>query len=681
MTRWSGLRKPRITGWLGSLRSRRGRGRRVSAVAVLAAGALVALAVPAAAHIENPGSFTFDEANAVLSLGLVPVPLPSGSMAGQIDSDGNIAIPDSALQMTDQPFSSDTTTALGTLSISGTATVATGSLTGTLDPGSGAMTLNTSLFASSTFTATLSSSTGTEQIYSGTCTIGESANQLPLTLTTDPPGTPYSEQTGSVTLAANLGNPLVCTPDLPSVLAPLLTGSDVLTVPGSTSPILLQDARLSMSPSALNFGDVQVGTAKTLTETFSNSGSDPTYITNISVSGDDEFDAISSTCAGLLVPAGGSCSVDVQFVAFTTGDHSATLTIENTSSDGTLQLPLTGTGIDPALSISPDSVDFGQQVVGTTSDKMAVLITSTGTTDLTVTGLSASGDFAVAASDCTAQPIPPGQTCFISVTFSPTASGSRSGTLTINSNAPSSPNTLPLSGTGIAPVITVTPSSLQFGSVPVTTTSAPQTVTVGNAGSSPLTVSSVVTSGPFAVSGDFCSSAGPIAPGGTCQVAVVFVPTTTGPASGTLTIASDGGTATVALSGNGSPLADLNVSIGASPNPVKRNSNLTYAITVQNAGPSAAPGTVVSDTLPSNVQFQSLTAPSGASCVVPAVGATGTVKCTVGTVSVGAVVQLKIVVSVVAPRATTITDTVKVTSSATDPDLQDNQATVATTVK
>jgi uncharacterized repeat protein (TIGR01451 family) len=312
---------------------------------------------------------------------------------------------------------------------------------------------------------------------------------------------------------------------------------------------------------------------------------------------------------------------------------------------------------------------------------MAVVITSTGTTDLTVTGLSASGDFAVAATDCTAQPIPPSQICFIRVTFSPTAAGSRSGALTINSNAPSSPNTLPLSGTGIAPVITVTPGTLQFGSVVETTTSAPQTVTVGNAGSSPLTLSSVVTSGPFGVSGDFCSSAGPIPPGGTCQIVVVFVPTTTGPASGTLTIGSDGGTAKVALSGNGSPLADLNVSIGASPNPVKRNSNLTYAITVQNAGPSAAPNTVVSDTLPSNVQFQSLSAPSGASCVVPAVGATGTVKCTVGSVSVGAVVQLKIVVTVVAPRATTISDTVKVTSSAADPDLQDNQATVATTVK
>jgi uncharacterized repeat protein (TIGR01451 family) len=683
-----------MTGLGGQLKSDIGRGLawlgrrryvRVSAVAVAAVGSLIALAVPASAHIENPGSFTFSESNATLTLGLLPVSLPPGSMAGQIDADGNITIPDSALQMTDQPFSSVTTVEGGTLSISGTATVATGSLTGTLDPGSGAMTLNTSLFASATFTTTFSSVLGTEQIYSGTCTIGESANQLPVTLTTDPPGTPYSEQTGAVTLAANLGNALVCAPGLPSLLAPLLAGSDVLTVPGSTSPILLQDARLSVSPSALDFGDIQVGATATLPVTFTNSGTDPTHITGLLITGDDTFGITANTCAqdasGFLVPAGGSCSINVTFQATTIGNHSAILTVQNTSSDGTQQIPLTGTGTSTDLSVSPGSLDFGQQVVGTTSAPMIVTVVSTGTTDLTVTGASASGDFAADASDCTAQPVPPGQACAIQVTFSPTAPGVRTGTLTIKSNAASGPATVSLTGTGIAPAITVSPTSLQFGSVPVGTTSAPQTVTVGNAGSSPLTVKSAVTSGPFAVSGDFCTSAGPIAPGGTCQIAVVFVPASTGPATGTLTISSDGGTVTVALSGNGSPAADLNVSIGASPNPVKRNGTLTYAITVQNAGPSGAPSTLVSDTLPSNVQFQSLTAPGGSSCVAPAVGATGTVKCNVGTVSAGASVQLKIVVTVVAPRGTTITDTVKVTSSATDPDLQDNQATVATTVK
>lgn len=652
-------------------------------------GALLALAAPVAAHIQNPGSFTFSESSAVLRVGLFQFPLPPGSMAGQIDADGNITIPDSTLAITDQPFSQDLNAGIGTVSVSGTATVETSGLTGTLDPGSGAASLGTSLFASATFTATATLADGSQAVYSGTCTIGGSspADQLPVTLTTDPPGVPYSEQTGAVTLAADLGNPVVCDPALPDLFAFIFTSSDSeLTVPGSTTPILLQDARLSASPDSLKYGEVQVGSSKTLTVTFSNSGSDPTLITNLSISGDSEFFlGPGLTCQqgtnGLKVPADGSCSADVTFAPTGIGDQSATLAVENTSTDGTQFVPLTATGIDPGLSASPPSLDFGQQVVGTTSAAIPVTIASTGSTDLTVTGATASGDFAADGSGCTAQPIAPGQACVILVAFSPTATGSRSGTLTIKSNAPSSPDTVALSGTGLAPVITVTPGTLKFGAVLVGSTSAAQDVTVGNAGDSPLTVKSATASGPFAVSDDACSGAGAIAPGGTCQIAVVFAPSDSGAASGSLTISSDGGTATVALSGTGSPVADLNVSIGASPNPVKRKNNLTYAITVQNAGPSAAPGTLVTDTLPSNVQFQSLTAPSGSSCTTPAIGTTGTVKCNIGSLPSGATAQLTIAVLVVAPKAMTITDTVKVTSSATDPDLTDNQATVSTAVK
>jgi uncharacterized repeat protein (TIGR01451 family) len=684
MGKWAKLRHDDATGTPRRL-ILGGRGWKAGAVALLTTGTLIALAAPASAHIENAGSFTFNVTGGGVRLGLLQVPLPASSMTGQIDSDGNISIPQSSLRVTDEPL---TLNSAG-VSVSGTATVESSPITGTLEPGSGAASLSTSVFASVTFTGSFDG----VQLYSGTCSVGgsASADQIPVTLTTDPPsGVPYSETDGTVTLATAFSNPVVCDPALPDALALLFTQpGGQITVSGATTPILLQDARLSVSPNPVSFGDVPVGATKTLTVTFSNSGSDTTYITNLSVSGSTDFHLLlpsSLTCqAGsfaFIVPAGGSCSVDLAFIPTATGDELGTLVVDNTSSDGTPQfLALTGTGINPVLSASPASLDFGQQVVGTTSGAQAVTVANAGTTDLTVTGASASGDFAADDSACTAQPVAPGQACAILVTFSPTATGSRSGILTIKSNALSSPDTVSLSGTGIAPVISVTPGSLQFGSVLVGTTSAPQTVTVGNAGDSPLTVASASTSGPFAVSNDACSGAGPIAPGGTCQIAVVFAPTATGPASGTLTVSSDGGTAKVALSGSGSPLADLNVSIGASPSPVKRKTNLTYVVSVQNAGPSAAPGTVVTDTLPSDVEFVSLAAPSGSSCIAPAIGATGTVKCTIGSLADGATAQLTIVVLVVAPKATTIADTVKVTSSATDPDLTDNQATVWTTVK
>jgi uncharacterized repeat protein (TIGR01451 family) len=685
MRRWVKLWQPVAT------RARR-RCRAAAAGALMTAGALVALAVPASAHIANPGSFTFTVTDGNVRLGLLQVPLPTGPMTGNIDSAGNISIPQSSLQATGEPFSYGTTLSGFDVAVSGTATVGSGSITGTLDPGSGAASLGTSVFASVTFTGAVDG----VQVYSGTCSVGGSAaaDQVPVTLTTGPPGgVPYSEQDGTVTVAGGISNPVTCDPALPDLLQllfPLVAGQGgQITVSGATTPILLQDSHLSLSPNPVNFGEVQLGASKSATVTFSDSGTDATHLTGLSVGGADasDFSVVTSslTCqqdtGGIVVPAQGSCSVDVTFTPGSTGDRSATITVQNSSSDGTQTIGLTGTGINPVLSANPGSLSFGNQVVGTTSAKMAVTVANAGTTNLVVTSASASGDFNADASGCTSQPIAPNQTCVISVSFSPTATGGRSGTLTIKSNAVSSPDSVSLSGTGIAPLISVTPGTLQFGSVPVTSTSAPQTVTVANGGTSDLTVASATASGPFAVSGDACTGAGAIAPGGTCQIAVVFTPSSAGPAAGTLTVSSDGGTATVALSGSGSPVADLNVSIGASPNPVKRKGNLTYAMTVRNAGPSAAIGTLVTDTLPSDVQFDSLAAPSGSSCTTPAVGSTGTVKCTIGSMAAGATAQLTIVVLVVAPKATTITDTVKVTSPVTDPDLTDNQATVSTTVK
>lgn len=113
----------------------------------------------------------------------------------------------------------------------------------------------------------------------------------------------------------------------------------------------------------------------------------------------------------------------------------------------------------------------------------------------------------------------------------------------------------------------------------------------------------------------------------------------------------------------------------------------SHASASEKPAPAATPSTAaitglpVRWILPSDVQFESLAAPSGSSCTVPAVGATGTVKCNIGALLSGAAAQLTIIMLVVAPKVTTITDTVKVTSSTTDPDLTDNQATAATYVK
>ncbi len=165
------FRHDNATGILRRLRLR-SRCWRASALALFTTGTLVALAVPAFAHIANPGSFTFKVTTANVTLGLLQPPLPAGSMTGQIDSDGNISIPQSSLQVTDEPFSFNDTLSGVSFAVSGTATVESGSITGTLDPGSGAASLSTSIFASVTFTAT-ADGLG----YSGTCSVGAARPQ------------------------------------------------------------------------------------------------------------------------------------------------------------------------------------------------------------------------------------------------------------------------------------------------------------------------------------------------------------------------------------------------------------------------------------------------------------------------------------------------------------------------
>jgi uncharacterized repeat protein (TIGR01451 family) len=660
---------------------------RTLAVACLAAAGVLLAPAAAWAGIGNPGSFTFSVTGGFLKAGLVAVPFPSSSMSGQIDASGAISIPQSSLQVTDEPFSFSAGASIGTVSVTGTATVDTTSVSGTLDPVTGAASLTTSVFASVSFSV---SSLGLP-LYTGTCTVGGSAlaDHVAVTMTTDPPGVLYNDQTGAVSLAGDTGVPVSCGPPLPDVLQFLVSGEVSASLSGTTTPIFVPDAHLALTPNPLGFGDVLVGASKTLPVTFFNSGTDDTFITDIEIAGQNAADftanlaslTCASTASGFKVPAGGSCTVDVTFAPSATGDRTASLVVANTSVGGIQTLPLAGTGINPAVSLSASSLDFGQQAVGTTSQPKAITVTNAGTTSLTVRDVTASGDFAADATACTAQPVPAGQACVINVTFSPTATGSRSGTLNITSNAASSPDTVALTGTGVAPIITVTPGSLAFGTVPIGTISGPQNVTVTNSGTSGLSVTGATISGPFAIAADGCSGGSAIAPGGSCQIGVQFAPASTGPASGTLIIKSDGGTATVALSGSGSPSADLNVSIGATPNPVHRNKDLTYTITVQNAGPSGAPGIITTDQLPANVQFQSLSAPAGSSCTMPAVGSTGTVKCSLGLLAAGSSLRLQIVALVVAPKGVTISDTVKASSNTFDPDLQDNQATVFTVVQ
>ena len=127
--------------------------------------------------------------------------------------------------------------------------------------------------------------------------------------------------------------------------------------------------------------------------------------------------------------------------------------------------------------------------------------------------------------------------------------------------------------------------------------------------------------------------------------------------------------------------ADLSVTKVDTPDPVTSGTNLTYTITVSNAGPSDAASVSLADTLPAGTTFVSLSSPGGWSCTTPAVGAGGAVSCSVASMAAGsAVFTLTVAVGPSVADGTVLSNTATVSSSTSDPNPGNESATATTTV-
>jgi hypothetical protein len=205
--------------------------------------------------------------------------------------------------------------------------------------------------------------------------------------------------------------------------------------------------------------------------------------------------------------------------------------------------PYPNTGV----TVAPGALNFGSVATGTTSPAQTVTVTNQANAAAPVSSLSASGDFT--QTNTCGSSIPANGSCTVSVKFAPTATGTRTGALTVNAGGVT--NTVTLTGTGTAPgpVLNAAPASLSFGGTVVGGTSAAQAVTVTNSGTAPAAVSGVSASGDFSQT----NNCGSIAAGGSCTVTVTFGPTAAGARTGTLTVTSNANNnpVTVALSGSG----------------------------------------------------------------------------------------------------------------------------------
>jgi hypothetical protein len=214
---------------------------------------------------------------------------------------------------------------------------------------------------------------------------------------------------------------------------------------------------LAISPTSLNFGVQPVGVtsaAKTVTVTNNNNGA--VTFTSIAITGTNnaDFSKATDTCTPILL-AGAQCTVTVTFTPSAPAKLNETAALVFTDSDvnSPQSVSLSGSAPVPAVGLSPTSLSFGGQLLTTTSAAQTVSLMNTGTAALTINSIAASGDFAETSTGTGACPISPatlaaGASCTISVTFAPTATGARPGTLTITDNAGSGTQTVSLTGTG-----------------------------------------------------------------------------------------------------------------------------------------------------------------------------------------------------------------------------------------
>ena len=353
--------------------------------------------------------------------------------------------------------------------------------------------------------------------------------------------------------------------------------------------ILIQVPPVRLSPGTLTFADQLVDTTSaTQTVSLLNQGSTSLNITGIiTVTGDFAIEPAGVTCsAGTSVPVNGNCTISLTFTPTALGTRTGTLSVSDNAANSPQTAALSGTGVNPAATLSATSLTFPSQDLLTTSAPMSVNLTNTGAGALTLSGIATTGAFEQKTNNCGTS-VAQGASCTISVTFTPTTAGSQTGLLIIADNAANSPQTVSLSGVGVPPTITLNPSSLSFGAVAVGTTSAAQTITLTNNGPGPLAISDMTIQGPNA--SDFLQTnncPASLAASASCTINISFKPSLNAPEFATLTMYDDAVSSpqTVALMGGLGPFVTLSpTNLTFAPQIVNTRST-TQSLTLTNSG-------------------------------------------------------------------------------------------------
>lgn len=385
---------------------------------------------------------------------------------------------------------------------------------------------------------------------------------------------------------------------------------------------------LTAAPASVSFGNVQMGTTQTLSDTLTNTGVSNLAISQAVVTGSG-FSTTGLSLPLTLIP-GQSTTFSVVFAPQSAGNASGTLTLTDNGSSGTLSIALSGTAVAAGnLSASPTSFSFGSIQTGTSQTQTETL-NNTGGESLTISQATASG----AGFSYTGLSLPmtlaPNQSTTFGVVFAPTAAGASSGKLSITVSGSGTTLDIALSGTGVAPAtLTATPASLTFTNITVGQNQA-QTETVKNVGGESATISQATVAGSgFSISGIFAPLT--LTPGQSASFTVTFAPQSAGSFPGGVAIASNASNPTlnVVLTGSAITQSVSTLSVGSvNVGSVVVGTSGTQTGTLSASGASVSVSSVsLGGTNPSEFSVSGLTFPV---TVTPAQPVTFTVKFTPG---------------------------------------------------
>ena len=323
-------------------------------------------------------------------------------------------------------------------------------------------------------------------------------------------------------------------------------GVDDISVTANAAP----PADITLAGGPLNFGTVAVGNSSA-EQTFTAAGSNLTA--DISITAPSGFE-VSTTTDSLfgssvtLTQAGGTVATTTIYARFTpvsANPFSGDIACASTGAP-MKNVVVSGLGLAAGFALTPSSVNFGNLLVSTTHTD-TVLASNGGGTGVTISAVSStSADFSVGPTSGVVGSL---ASIPFGISFTPSSAGPKSGSIVFVHDGPSSPDTVTVTGTGADMSFSVTPTSVSFGDLAVSSLKT-DSVTVSNPGGGTLTIDSVrSTNGEFTVT----PTSGSLGASQSTPFAITFAPTSGGAKAGSIVFFHNGPTSpdTVAVSGNG----------------------------------------------------------------------------------------------------------------------------------